>query len=187
MAALIIILLLNYDYFFGISFSSLRGFRLDNIFSVTKEQSYGVSDLTNRIILWKYGIEKAVMSPIFGWGIANASNILADKMGIAGSGMGFYGPHNEYVDIFLRTGLVGLFLWAALFISIFRKANKLLKLYSDSFAIFIARSVQAILIALAVFDLSDGFWFNATTPAIAMMIFGVMYGLDKRKKENHGQ
>ncbi|MCX6765272.1 MAG: O-antigen ligase family protein [Candidatus Nealsonbacteria bacterium] len=184
---LIIILLLNYNYFFYISFSSLRGFRLDNIFSVTKEQSYGVSDLTNRIVLWKYGFEKAVMSPIFGWGLANASNIQADIMGIAGSGMAFYGPHNEYVDIFLRTGLVGLFLWLALFFSIFRKANRLLELYSDSFTIFISRSVQAILVALAVFDLADGFWFNATIPAIAMVIFGAMYGLEKRKKYDYGK
>lgn len=148
------------------------------------QTSYGVSDVTNRVLLWKNGIQKGMLSPIFGWGPAHASNIKAEETGLSSKeGKYFYGPHNEYIDIFIQTGLIGLILFLALFISVFRKANQILKENTGYFVLFLARSVQTIIIAFAIFDLADGFWFNAIIPAMLMMLFGAMYGTDRQQKQ----
>lgn len=189
--ALLITFLSCFDKLFDIPLSSLRGFRLSYLISGAGDQAYiiggkAVSDIERRLILWGKGIQKGMMSPIFGWGPAHASNIKAEELGIVGSDRAFYGAHNEYIEVFMQTGLVGLVLLLSLFIGMFRKANRLLKENSDRFAVFVARSVQAIIVALVVFDLAVGFWFNAITPAILMIIFGVMYSLDKQQGEVYG-
>lgn len=164
----------------------LRGFRLEYIFSGEGDRSYhGVSDVGNRFTLWQKGFQKGLMSPIFGWGPATASNIEAAEMGLSGYGSTFFGPHNEFIDIFMVTGLIGLGVFLLFFIRLFRKASMLIKEKQGDFVFFISRSVQAIIIALAIFDLFDGFWFDATalTPSLLMLIFGVMYSADQQKKE----
>lgn len=175
----------------GIPTVSLRGYRIEHIFTAQEEGSYKIrekvpggterkiSDFENRIELWKMGLKKVVISPILGWGIGNTSALEARRLGLDETVRGFYGSHNEYVELTIQTGLLGLILIISFFVLVFRKANQIVKTYCAGFKHYIARSVQAIIIALAVFSLFDGFWNNNLIPPILMMIFGSMYANDK--------
>ena len=178
---------------------ALRGYRTEHIFTAQEEGSYKIvkkipattggklpaatevkiSDLTNRFVLWEMGLKKVMISPILGWGIGNTSALEARRLGLDETVRGFYGSHNEYVELTIQTGLLGLILIISFFVLVFRKANQIVKTYCAGFKHYIARSVQAIIIALAVFSLFDGFWNNNIIPPILMMIFGSMYANDK--------
>jgi len=159
-------------------FSGLRGFRLGLLWG----QSYqGRGDVGNRVFLWMKGIDKGMLSPVFGWGPANSSNKVATKKFLENTETEFYAPHNEFINIFMQTGLIGLLLFLILFVRIYLKASALSKDQEDSHILFMARGIQAVIISLVVFDFFDGFWFNSITPAILMMMIGSMYALDKNE------
>lgn len=146
-----------------------RGYRRTAIsFSILQNH------LKIRIYLWNKGMEKAMMSPIFGWGLTYANNMRTERLKLNDT-KSFYAPHNEYIDFFMATGIVGLTFFVTFFISIFRKATSIIKNGCDPFSLYIARSVQSIIVGLAFFELTVGFWFNAIIPAILMLIFGSLY------------
>jgi len=179
--------------------ASLRGYRVAHIFTAQEEGSYiimeeppattkvkppattdvKISDFENRVALWKMGLKKAMISPVFGWGIGNTSALEARRLGLDETVRGFYGSHSEYIELTIQTGIVGLILIISFFVLVFRKATQIVKTNFGGFQHYIARSVQAIIIALAVFSLFDGFWNNNITPPILMIVFGSMYADDK--------
>jgi len=180
-SVLLVTPLLYLDKLFNIPLSSLRGFRLSYLISGAGDMSYtikgeGVSDIENRLNRWKRGIIKGVKSPIFGWGPANANRLQGNLLKAEKR---FPVSHNEYIEIFVQTGLVGLVLLFSFFVSVFRKAGTIAKNSADEFSVYIARSVRSIIVALAIFDLGDGFWFNPIIPSILMIIFGAMYAAGK--------
>ncbi len=179
--------------------TSLRGYRVANTFNVQEEGSYKIrekvpggtdgkhfggterkiSDFENRIELWKMGLKKVMISPIFGWGIGNTSAVEAKRLGSEETVRGFYGSHNEYIELTIQTGLLGLILIISFFVIVFRKANQIVKTSCFGFKHYMARSVQPIVIALVVFSLFDGFWNNNLIPPMLMILFGSMYANEK--------
>jgi O-antigen ligase len=164
---------------FDIDIDQLRGFRTDALFG----DAAGTSHIGGRFELWQLGLAKGMISPVFGWGFGTANNLQAELTGDT-TIRAFFAPHNEFIAIFLNTGLVGLILYLSFFVGIYRKTNTMLKKNHDNFCIYMARSVQAIMVAIAFFCLGDGIWFNATIPSMLMLIFGAMYATDKASSHN---
>ena len=158
------------DQLFDISFNKLRYVSFFN-----NPNAYGIE---GRYSVWKLGVEKYLYSPIFGTGIANATNAKNAKLGLTGTVKGFYSPHNEYINLLLTTGIIGFFLYLLLFITILKKVNIILKNNTDDYSVFIAKSIKSIIIALAVFNMAVGFWDNSYIPALLMLLFGAMYAVD---------
>jgi hypothetical protein len=159
---------------FDIDIDQMRGFRLDSLFGGGSDTSH----VGTRLDAWQRGLAKGMISPVFGWGLGTANNLQAELTGDT-TIRAFYSPHNEFIFVFLTTGLVGLVLFLSFFVGIFRKTNAILKKNHDKFCIYMSRSVQAIMVGIAFFCLGDGIWFNATIPSLLMLIFGAMYATDK--------
>ena len=144
------------------------------------QSGIGDDGLSGRFDSWQRGIRKISFSPVFGSGIANATNLQSNKLGLTGTVKGFYAPHNEYINILLVTGALGLFLYLLLFMTVYKKANIVLKNNANDFSIFIAKSIKAIIIALAIFNIAVGFWDNAYIPSLLMLMFGAMYTAENK-------
>lgn len=147
-------------------------FRFNTLFGSTSRKA-GLSDLESRIALWKDGFQRAMtISPW--WGRGAMSGEPFDN-----SIYGSIGPHNEYVSILVYGGIIGLLLHISFFIYMFWKSNKLIIARCDDRRVmFLCRSIQAIIVALAVFSMADGFWYNNVIPPILMILFGVMHSFD---------
>ena len=163
--------------FGGISYENLRGFNFTIVFGGGEDSAF-----SGRLYHWQMGFWKSMLSPMFGWGPAMDNNILAVSMGLDDTIRGFYAPHSEYIDLLLTTGIIGFAIFLLFFITIYKKAGMVARSKIDYFSMFLGRSVQAIIIAIAIFSLADGFWYNAIVPALLMLLFGAMYAVDKKRK-----
>lgn len=176
----------------GVKKESLRSFRVEHTFVAQEESSYvlaeqtasgmekrHISDLENRLILWKMGLAKAMVSPVLGWGIGNTGGVESKRLGLEETVWGFHGSHNEYIELTIQTGIVGLLLVVSFFALVLKKSNRLVKTNGSPFHVYVARTVQAVIACIAVFSLFDGFWNNNVIPPIVMTIFGSMYAPDR--------
>jgi len=105
-----------------------------------------------RIILWKDIIKKSMQKPILGYGFGMLYNneTVKDMGWKYGQDVGFLDPHNSYLSILYRTGIVGLLIFLLFIISFFIKMIKFLRYCRDStisaFMISILSAVIFILI-----------------------------------------
>lgn len=151
-------------------------FRFASLFE-SDSRSYGLSDTTDRLFLWKAGLDRAMYNPLWGRGPVSAEP--DDDFYFLGS----YSPHSEYITVFIRDGLIGLGLFIFFFMYIFWKSCLVVKAGRNDYKImFLGRSIQAIILALGVFSFFDGFWYNNVIPPILMVLFGVLYSFDKQTK-----
>lgn len=153
-------------------------FRLFTLFART-ERKGGMSDLEGRIATWTDGFQRAMdISPW--WGRGAMSGEPFDE-----SIYGSIAPHNEYISIIVYGGLVGFVLYLLFFSYMFWKSDKLIRrMRGDYRVMFLCRSIQAIIIALAVFSMADGFWYNTVVPPILMILFGVMHSFERLSDKN---
>ena len=86
-----------------------------------------------RIILWKDIIQKSMNKPILGYGFGMLyNNETLKNMGWQyGDDVGFLDPHNSYLSILYRTGIVGLLIFLLFIISFFIKMIKFLRCCQD--------------------------------------------------------
>ena len=80
-----------------------------------------------RYIKWKNGIELGSKSPIFGYGIGDAKSELIEQYRVNGFETGVkntYNSHNQYIDIWLQSGIFGLLAVFGLFFTVFSKMLK---------------------------------------------------------------
>ena len=61
------------------------------------------------------------------------------------------------------------------FFNIFLDANKFARISNNSLNLFISKTVNAIIFALAIFNLAVGFWNNAIIMPVLMIIVSIMY------------
>jgi len=158
------------DQLFGVSYKNLRDFS----FVATPD----ISGIEGRVGSWKLGLKKYIYSPIVGTGVANATNIRNTRLGTTNKIRNFYSPHNEYINILMTTGMFGFFIYLLLFITVLKKVNIVLKKKVNIVSVFIAKSIKAIIIALALFNMAVGFWDNTYIPALLMLLFGALYAAD---------
>ena len=176
---MVFVFFINLEQLFGLSYEYMRGFRLSEIFY---DSDINKSVFSGRLYTWQMGFLKFMLSPVFGWGYAMENNIINESLGLTDTIRNFYGPHNEYLEILISSGIIGLAIYLLFFITIYKKASLLSRNKADCFSMFLGKSVQAIIIALAVFNFADGWWHNAIVPAILMLIFGAMYAVNKKTK-----
>jgi hypothetical protein len=175
----------------GVKKESLRSYRIEHTFAAQEEGSYviaeqtpngvhkrTISDFNNRVILWTMGLEKAMISPILGWGTGSTSALESKRLGLEETVRGFHGAHNEYIELTIQTGIVGLLLIVSFFALVLIKSNRVVKTGSTPFQLYVARTVQAIIAGIAVFCLFDGIWNNNVIPPLLMTIFGSLYAAD---------
>jgi len=86
-----------------------------------------------RIILWKDIIQKSMKKPILGYGFGMLyNNETLKNMGWEyGADVGFLDPHNSYLSILYRTGIVGLLIFLLFIVSFFIKMIKFLRSCQD--------------------------------------------------------
>src|SRR5690606_17752557 len=81
---------------------------------------------TNRIVIWKNSIELIRLTPVFGLGTGDVQDELIKvyKKNKELWRMQFFNSHNQYIDYWLRYGIVGLTIFAFMLIYVFRYSYK---------------------------------------------------------------
>ena len=96
--------------------------------------SYEILDKNNstsiRVVIYKCGIETLIKSPIFGYGIGDVQEQLDICYSTNNSNFvkGMYNSHNQYLFIWLSTGIIGFLIFISFLIFYFKKAIQ----YKDS-------------------------------------------------------
>jgi len=105
-----------------------------SIYNQSDEASSSANNAKWRIILWKDIIKKSMEKPILGYGFGMLYNneTLKDMGWAYGDDVGFLDPHNSYLSILYRTGIVGLLIFLLFIISFFVKMIKFLRSCQDS-------------------------------------------------------
>ena len=94
--------------------------------------------LIERFQYTKCSLELIGEAPLFGYGIGDVNHVMKEKLNKYNYTFllerGVYDPHNEFLKIFIGSGVVGFILFLGIFSSIFRKAyndrNFLLLIYT---------------------------------------------------------
>jgi len=106
-----------------------------------------------RIILWKDIIQKSMKKPILGYGFGMLyNNETLKNMGWKyGEDVGFLDPHNSYLSILYRTGIVGLLIFLLFIISFFYKMVKFLRGCQDlAISVYMISILSAIIFILVI-------------------------------------
>ncbi|NQT66484.1 MAG: O-antigen ligase family protein [Actinobacteria bacterium] len=104
-----------------------------------------------RLIVWKDIIKKSMQRPILGYGFGmlyNNETFKVTRQGYVGD-VGFIDPHNSYLSILYRTGIVGLLIFLLFIISFFVKMIKFLRGCQDlSISIYMISILSAVIYIL---------------------------------------
>lgn len=81
---------------------------------------------TNRIVIWKNSIELIGQTPVFGLGTGDVQDELIKvyKQNKELWRMQFFNSHNQYIDYWLRYGIIGLIIFTLMLLYVFRSAYK---------------------------------------------------------------
>ena len=124
----ILISTLAFILFYSSNYSTYLGDKLDKINQISSDQSY-----INRIEYYKIGIRLFEKSPIIGNGTGTWKiNSLDRSVRNLDSNEASYYAHNDFLQVLSETGLIGLFVYAIIFVltlrTILRKWKNKLKL-----------------------------------------------------------
>lgn len=91
----------------------------------------------HRLFIWKFTAEKALEKPLFGWGFDSSHNLPMDEE----TDMIYFNqykwnplplhPHNNFMQMWLEGGLLGLSLWVLSLIAMVSRIRKIYKENSD--------------------------------------------------------
>ena len=148
----------------------ILGVRILDAFNVMSGNEQGTED-TSRLILAMYGLEWFQDNPIFGIGI-NCFRVLSNQSGWY-AGKNFY-AHNNYIELLVDIGLMGLFLYYRFAHWNIWKSYKRMKN---------GKSRRVILSFLIVLLFSDIFWVAYYNPLSQLMLClaFVIIGLEENK------
>lgn len=111
--------------FFIILRNPILKYRVLTVFDSSITHKYlNFSNQNVRIEKWKNGMELVSKAPIFGYGIGDAKEVLLKQYKENGFDVGVsnkYNSHNQFIEIWLQSGIFGLFVIGALF---FKSCNK---------------------------------------------------------------
>ncbi|MDC6362075.1 MULTISPECIES: O-antigen ligase family protein [Flavobacteriaceae] len=121
--------------FLGVYLSRIRfGQSIDQINEITENKE---GSLTERYQYIKCSMELIKEAPIFGYGIGDVNDVVKGKLIKYNYThlleRGVYDPHNEFLKVYIGTGVIGFLLFLGIFVSLFYKAystrNRLLLFY----------------------------------------------------------
>lgn len=116
------------------------------------------SSVNQHFELWQAAWENIKVSPIFGWGTAKASmTTLVD---------------NEYLLIWRRYGLIGLFSYFYIYLNFWR--------LSQTQEPLLKGGVRAVLVAVMVFNLAAVSWYHFQFMSLMMIGLGILAGRSAR-------
>ena len=123
-----------------------------SIYNQSNKASPSANNATWRIILWEDIIKKSMQKPILGYGFGMLYNneTLKDMGWKYGQDVGFLDPHNSYLSILYRTGIVGLLIFLLFIISFFIKMVIFLRDCRDSEIITYMISILSAFIFILV-------------------------------------
>ena len=137
-------------------FFSLNGYLSQRFENVYKANIENKSDVENRLIIWQCAIEVFKNNPnkIFGLGITNSNDLLRDcyyQKDFFGKDLGYH-AHNQYLQVLIAGGIIGVMVLMALMLYIFIHAIKTRNLF-----LFISMMVFSIFfITESVFEQQIG-------------------------------
>jgi hypothetical protein len=110
---------------------------------------------SGRIELWNVAFDKAVDKPVIGHGIGSFKSIVTQDIreSLPDKGVGDW--HNQYIQIFMENGIVGLLLFTWLIIELFNGYSKTLTHFKDIRASNAAMGGCALLIGFLIVSLFD--------------------------------
>jgi O-antigen ligase len=151
-----------------------------------------------RMFLWYMAFNRVMKSPILGFGEQTAERLQSreldqlaeegnysrkDLLDMRLSGELHTLPHSEYLTIWQNFGIAGILFYFAMFISIFKKSYQL----NDSEYYLFGLGFRALLIMLAVFNITEVFFYDHQSALVFMLMFGIIYKLSenvtKKRKE----
>jgi hypothetical protein len=124
-----------------------------SIFERSDKASPSANNAKWRIILWKDIIKKSMQKPILGYGFGMLYNneTLKDMGWQYGQDVGFLDPHNSYLSILYRTGIVGLLIFILFIISFFVKMIKFLRGCRDlAISVYMVSILSAVTFILVI-------------------------------------
>lgn len=150
-------------------FYEIIGTRIEDAVNVVTGNETGNEDVS-RLMLITYGIEWFSEKPVLGYGI-NCFKVLSDRAMLF-STRGKY-AHNNYIELMVDVGLVGLLLYYSIFVYLF-KSVKGLKRQS---------STEILKVLLVLILIIDFFWvgyYNRLSQILLWMTFNII-SLEKSK------
>ena len=124
-----------------------------SMYNFNEVMSLSGNNVKWRIILWKDIIKKSMQKPILGYGFGMLyNNETLKNMGWGyGDDVGFLDPHNSYLSILYRTGIVGLLIFLLFIISFFIKMIKFLRGCQDlAISVYMISVLSAIIFILVI-------------------------------------
>lgn len=116
----LLVVILSASVLLGISSFRARLFRSPPS-NLAEAQEYLITSGRNKI--WPATFNHALEKPVWGWGPGSARPLVAGS--ILGKGVKEWHPHNEYLQVFHDTGIIGLTLllvaWLLLFVRYWKK------------------------------------------------------------------
>ncbi len=115
---------------------------------ITKEYNISTSDKL-RILSWKTSIELITETPLLGYGIGDANDVLIEKykkLGYLDNYRKRYNAHNQFLQTYLQTGIIGL----AVLLSIFIILGSRMRRSRNEFLVFLILFISLIFESMLV-------------------------------------
>ena len=110
---------------------------------------------SGRVELWSVGLEYAAKSPVYGFGIGSFKSLITLDMRETFPDRGVGDWHNQYLQIFIENGIIGLlaFLWFVF--EFYRGCIKILKKTEDRTALGAAAGGCAFITGFLIISMFD--------------------------------
>lgn len=145
---------------------------------LTEKKEYGFSSLHFRTAYaWPASIKAFEERPIMGWGLGNDLYALTKAAKLKAT------SHNDYLLVLVETGLIGLFLYVLLLISLLRKTVAGIRNAQDEQSRMLCVSALAILVSFLVGSLGEHLLQTPGATGSVITVLGMAHGtlLEARK------
>lgn len=128
--------------------------------NIGRDSNLEVQSTNYRLLLIENGIKTGLDKPVFGHGIFNVATAINDKSDVYLDGLFGGGTHNNYVEVFVSNGFVGLSFFLIILLMIFMKIiKKVIYIYkkknSFSFEVLSTAMFAALFIAFSIYGLFE--------------------------------
>ena len=139
------------------------------------------SSFTTRLTIIKSTLPAFVSSPLFGYGFGAFDMVHLDYNEQA---VFWESPqaHNDYLRLLIELGIVGLFVYLAVFISLFLLISRLYKKYKETNFETYLLSIALLWVAAGVISIGDNFLRTVESQQIAWAYTGAVIGVLEIKK-----
>ena len=106
------------------------------------ENAAQLASLNSRTALWDLALQAVQKHPLLGWGVGASRGIFLEEIGLGGG-------HNAFVNVAVDLGIIGLVVWMALVVVLWRTVYRLPRQGYDGIAVD-RNIVRALIIMLVI-------------------------------------